>query len=404
MNKKKNNIDFTPTKPIERNVQIDILRGFALFGVLIVNVFGYNSSFFDFNGFYNTFTDDLNSSVFSFVVNYGADKFIGLFSFLFGISFSILYTKYGFDEKRFSKFYTRRMLVLMAFGIIHIVFFWAGDILFAYSLLGILLLSLRKVSSKILLPAGIIIYFLPILYIALTVIFPFLPDALSSTSSIKLPEVINIYSNGEFSDVFFLRLKEYYAFRNINAFYYAPKILSLFILGYYFQKKDFITKVNSNKLKYFITAIGALIIGVLLVTYTTDIVDSIANSATNQYYTAIYMAVFEITNIFLITSYILLILILSQTNTIKSVLSPLQYIGRMSLTNYITFSVVFTSLMYSYGFGMFASFEPRQLIIIAVIFFIIQVILCKIWLQYFRYGPLEWIWRKYTYSNTGSLK
>ena len=156
---------YTSINPNDRIEQIDILRGFALFGVLLVNALGYNSSFFDFGGFYSTFTDPLNSSVYSIITNYGADKFIGLFSFLFGVSFSIMYQKNRNSETQFSIFYLRRLLILMIFGIIHIVFFWAGDILFTYSLVGIILLLSRKLPSKLLLYISAFMYFFPIIYI-----------------------------------------------------------------------------------------------------------------------------------------------------------------------------------------------------------------------------------------------
>jgi len=135
---------FRPTDPEDRILQIDILRGFALFGVLLVNVFGYNSSFFDFSGFYKTFNDPLNTQVFNLVIGYGADKFIFLFSFLFGIGFSIMHLKYQSDEKHFFSLYLRRMLALMLFGAVHIVFFWAGDILFFKVLILFCLLPLIR--------------------------------------------------------------------------------------------------------------------------------------------------------------------------------------------------------------------------------------------------------------------
>ena len=390
-------ITFAPINPNERIEQIDILRGFALFGVLLVNIFGYNSSFFDFNSFYNTFSDSFNSTIFNFIVNYGADKFIGLFSFLFGVSFSIMYLKYQIDEKRFFSLFFHRLLILMMFGIIHIVFFWAGDILFSYSLAGIILLFSRKLPSKILLFISIFMYFFPIVYIALSAAFPFIPDALSSTSNITMPQVIDIYSNGTYSEIFKLRLSEYFAFRYINLIYYAPKIISLFIFGFLFFKHRFIQKINLSKGKYFVASVVLILIGVVLNTYTLNIVNGIANAETNPYYTTFYMGVFEITNVFLILGYILIILVGSQVSIFYYILKPLKYVGRMSLTSYLTYSVVFTTIMYSYGFGKFGSFVPWQLVIIAIVYFVIQIVICKIWLQHFRFGPLEWIWRKLTY-------
>jgi uncharacterized protein len=391
------NIVFKPTNPKDRNSQIDILRGFALLGILLVNVFGYNSSFFDFSGFYAAFSDQLNHTVFELVIGFGADKFIFIFSFLFGVGFSIMYLKYRTDENGFSSLYLRRLLVLMMFGVLHIVFFWAGDILFSYSLLGMILLLLRKMRSDLLLFLSVLLYFFPIIYIAFESIFPFLPSALSSVTEITLSEVIDIYSSASYFDILKLRIHEYIAFRNINLIYYAPKILSLFILGYLFYKKRYFEIINSSKRKYTVISIILLSIGILLTLTTENIVNSIANPDTNQFYTAIYMGIFEVTNIFMGFSYIILILILSQVQVFKTILDPFKYVGRSALTNYLIQSVVFTTIMYSYGLGMFGSLQPWQLLISAVVMFVIQLYYSKRWLQNFSFGPLEWIWRKLTY-------
>jgi len=388
---------YCPTDPKKRITQIDILRGFALFGVLLVNVFGYNSSFFDFSGFYKAFEAPLNSRIYNLVVGFAADKFIFIFSFLFGVGFSIMYLKYKVDEKHFFRLYMRRMLALMMFGIIHITFFWAGDILLSYSLMGIVLLFSRKLRSGLLLFLSIFIYFFPIIYIALQSIYINLPDALSPVTDIKMPEVISIYSGGSYFDVFSLRLNEFFAFRNINLIYYAPKVLSLFIFGYLFFKHRFLEKINSARTKYFILFLVLFIIGIASTIFTDDIVNALGNAETNPFYLAIYMGIFEITNIFLGLSYILLVLILSQVQGFSSILNPLKYIGRTALTNYMMQSVTFTTIMYSYGFGKFGSFQPWQLVIFAVVVFAIQIIISKLWLQRFRFGPLEWVWRKLTY-------
>ncbi|NOX84487.1 MAG: DUF418 domain-containing protein, partial [Chlorobi bacterium] len=329
-------IVFRPTDPKDRITQIDILRGFALFGVLLVNVFGYNSSFFDFSGFYAEFKDPLNSRIFEMVVGFAADKFIFIFSFLFGIGFAIMYLKYRADEKHFFRLYLRRMLALMGFGIIHIVFFWAGDILLSYSLMGIILLLSRKLPSGWLLFFSVFWYFFPIAYIALENVFPFLPDAMSSVTTIKMPEVITIYSGGSYSEIFRLRLHEFAAFRNINLIYYAPKVLSLFLLGYLFYKHRFLDRINASKKKYFITAVVLLVAGIAATLFTGNIVDVLAgNQETNPYATAIYMGVYELTNILLGFAYILLVLIGSKVIFFKNILAPLKYAGRTALTNYL---------------------------------------------------------------------
>ncbi len=387
----------SPTRPKDRIVELDILRGFALFGVLLVNVFGYNASFFNFSGFYAQFGDPLNSQVFSLIVNYAADKFIGLFSLLFGIGFFLQYQKFAGREKTFFRFYLRRLGILLVFGLAHILFFWAGDILLSYSLMGILLLLSRKMPSGLLLPFAFFLYFLPVLYLAFRVHLSFLPDSLSSTADIALPQVKQIYASSAISRIFALRVEEYLAFRYINLLYYAPKIIAFFLFGFLFGKFDVLSKIK-NAMKFSLSA-GILLLscGILMNTFTSDIVGIFSGQPDNPYATAIYMGVYEITNLMLLGSYILLFMSALGSKAGLNILGALKYPGRLSLTNYILYSVLFTSLMYSYGFGKFMSFSPFELVLIAVFTFIALLFLCKLYLKYFRFGPLEWLWRKLTY-------
>lgn len=389
---------FHPTEPGQRIIRIDILRGLALFGVLLVNVFGYNASLFDFSGFYSTFTDPVNSTVFEMLTGFCADKFIFIFSFLFGMGFSIMYRKYQADEKHFFRIYFRRMLVLSLFGILHILLFWSGDILLSYSLMGLILLLIRKLRPGILLFLGIFFYFLPILHIALQNSFAFLPDALSSTADIGMKEVTAIYSEGSFSEIFRLRLEEFFAFRNINLFYYAPKVLGLFILGSLFLKFNILELISALKARFFVLALAFITTGTFLILYMEQI-SLFIMAESSPYFTATYMGLYEISNLFLGFGYMGVVLICSELAFTKTILSPLKYAGRMALSNYIMQSLIFTTIMYSYGFGMFGSYPPWQLLILAALVFCIQVVISRIWLKYFTFGPLEWIWRKGTYTS-----
>jgi uncharacterized protein len=286
----------------------------------------------------------------------------------------------------------------MLFGMIHIVFFWAGDILLSYGLLGILLLLSRKMRPGILLFFSIFWYFFPIVYLAMEVVFPTLPDALSAVTTIKMPEVVGIYSHGTWFEILKLRLQEYFAFRNINLIYYAPKVLSLFLLGHLFYRFRFLDRISRMRKKYFLICLIFMAAGILLTIYTDNVVNMLTGEGENAFATAVYMGVYEISNIFLGLGYILTVLLLSQTRFFGKILSPLKYIGRTALTNYLMQSVIFTTLMYGYGFGLFGSFHSRQLIASAIIVFLLQVFISRLWLQKYKFGPMELLWRKLTYG------
>ena len=88
----------------------------------------------------------------------------------------------------------------------------------------------------------------------------------------------------------------------------------------------------------------------------------------------------------------------------KSILSPLKYAGRMALTNYIMQSLIGLILFSSIGFGLYETISPSGALMTAIVTFIFQIIFSKIWLTYFRFGPLEWIWRCMTYKEFITLK
>ena len=140
----------TSTQQKNRIKSLDVLRGFALFGIALVNVFGFNASFFDFGGFYNNLPDPVQQKFFHTFIGLTADKFIFLYSFLFGYGFFLQFNKYGSQGSEFTSYYRRRLLFLALFGMTHIFFLWAGDILLLYAIDGLILFLLRKISGKIL--------------------------------------------------------------------------------------------------------------------------------------------------------------------------------------------------------------------------------------------------------------
>ncbi len=387
---------FRPALPAERIEQIDILRGFALFGILMVNVFGYHASFYDFGGFYQAISDPVQSKVFQWVIGLGADKFIFMFSMLFGFGFWLLYEKFYPNENRFSAFYTRRMLALMLFGALHILLLWAGDILLMYGILGVILLGIRKLPSWLLKVLMVVFYYFIAIYLMAMNVIPGLPNPLSSTSNIPLSDVKAVYANAGYFDILIFRLNEFVTFRNINLFYYAPKVMALFIGGYLAGRYNLVAKLKRNGGKFLIIALLLLSIG-LFFTFQLDQLGPQLLSHESPWYGSFYMAAYETGNIFMGLSYILLVFLFATTGWGEMILHPLKYAGRMSLTNYLFQSLVFTTIFYGYGFGKFGHTPPSTFLAWAIILFIIQIVYSRIWLYYYRYGPMELLWRKMSY-------
>lgn len=391
-------VKINPTAPANRIHQIDILRGVALFGILMVNVFGYHASFYHFSEFYRGMESQFQKSVFTWMVNLGSDKFIFMFSVLFGFGLWMLEKKFAQQQANFKSFFIRRMLWLCAFGMLHIIFFWAGDILLIYGVLGIALFFIRKLKVTTLLGLSAFFYFFTAFYLVLRIYLPGLPDPMSTLTNLTMDQIVEIYSTGDFFEILWLRLNEYAVFRNTNVLYYMPKVLALFILGYVAGKNGVLNKINNNINHTLIWAVLCLIIGLIFVVRLENILYFFAKPESKAVM-PVYIGIYEFGNLCMGMGYILVVLIAAKTDTGSKILGTLKYAGRMPLTNYLLQSLVFTTIFYGYGFGYFGRVNPSDFVIWVLIVFVIQVIISKAWLKRNRFGPLELLWRNLSYGS-----
>ena len=383
------------TKPQNRIISLDILRGVALFGIAIVNILGFNASFFDFGGFYRTLPDIQQLDFYTLLIGLSADKFIFLFSFLFGYGIWIQYHKFAQSQQSFPLFFTRRMLVLALFGIAHVLFLWAGDILIPYAIAGMVLLALRKLPDSLLFLFGIFMYFFVVFWLMVSVWIP-LPDGLSSGCPDCLQQALDVYANGNYVQIFQLRIIEYIVFLPVNLIYYLPKVIGITIFGYLASKKKLHAEMANHLWRWAIITlvISGLAVGVYL--YYENLIATLFSNE-NPFTMAGYMMGYEIMNLFVAFSYLLIILMLSGFTWTRTILMPFSYPGRMSLTNYLLQSLFFGFLFYGWGLGFFGWQKPTQIELFALFIFIVEIIVSYFWLKESTQGPLESLWRKLSY-------
>jgi len=389
-----------PTTLKNRIHSIDILRGVAVLGIGLVNILGFNASFFDFGGFYNSLEDPAQAGFYHTFISLTADKFIFIFSFLFGYGVFFQYKKFDFDELKFTEFFRRRMMYLALFGVAHIIFLWAGDILLLYAIAGIFLFLFRKSSMQVLISLGALFYFFVSIWLLIGIWIP-LPNALSSTCNECLSNALEIYPTGNYWECFMLRMNEYFAFRNINLFYYLSKAIGIFFFGFLASKLNFHQVIARNLGWSFIVLLVSGLVAALTWRYYEQVIFWIMPEG-SRFMSAVYMAGYELMNLLVACTYILIIMILSSGSWTKYIMMPFSYAGRMSLTNYLFQSLVFSVIFYGWGFGLFGSQKPSSFVWYAVILFVFQVILSYIWLRYHKQGPLEALWRKLSYKITSN--
>lgn len=343
-------------------------------------------------------------------------KFYIIFSFLFGYSFWLFLNKSVEDGKNILPFFRRRLFFLVLFGIGHVVFLWAGDILVFYALFGFLLLLFRKSSNKKVIRWAVAFLMIPTVLTALSVFFMWMgsqvPEAneaiVESTEQNFLAltslydKAVVVYANGTYADIISIRLAEYNAILP-SVFFFYPVVLAVFLIGMLFARKNLLKEYKANK-KFFVKSFWwGLGIGI-----PANALYLISFHNINYQLPDLWMLLN--TSMMLVggaslglfyVSTIALLFIKGRTSIIENIFAP---VGRMALTNYLIHSVIGAFLFHSYGFGLYAKIEVWQGILIAIMIFIGQVYFSGWWLKNYLFGPFEWLWRSLTYLKWQQMK
>jgi uncharacterized protein len=392
-----------PSKSSDRIPDIDILRGFALLGVILVNVFYFHVPAAYFSEYYEQFTDPLNENLFRMVSWFFTGKFYPIFSFLFGLGFSIQFLNARQKNGNPYTFLARRLAILMLFGLAHIIFVWEEDILFIYAIFGFVLLLMVDYSPGFILGAALFLYFASPALDIINNFFKFGSEGSASFNSISAYK--DFYVNASYWQILQERvsiyLQKYSQPREVIS---LLNRLSFFLLGLYAGKKNYIATFKAQSRYWFkIFLVFTVVFSIGFVVDKLWLKD--LNTAPNP---ALLLSVEEmvnsISNLFQVFVYMIGFLLLLTVNRIRPFLLPLANIGRTALTVYLTHTIIFSFLFYSFGLKLYGSLMPVQLLIIAILLFFVDVVLSILWLKYFQYGPLEWIWRSLTYNKILPLR
>jgi len=397
-----------PVLQTERSDILDSLRGFALLGVLLDNIFGFTGWGFltqPMREALPTWPADgiVALSEFTFIKG----KFYSLFSLLFGIGFSIILIR---NEQRGInplKIFYRRLFILLGIGAGHLFLLWEGDILMLYALIGMVLPLFRKCSDKTLL-----------IWAAALILSPILIDVVKVLLHVKTGDYIEAIakridtSNGvptddSYAQYLFKEGSGWQEWRNWqqSGFFWRysdliesnriPKVLGMFLLGFYAGRKMIYSNLENyislfKKLRRWGFIIG--IPSAITCTYFGIFQKSIPNplGLGNTFFYA-----FSVVPLCLAyTSVFCLHWIKRKGNSKLKVLAP---VGRMALTNYLMQTIIGITLYYGVGLGFGGNIGPAVFVPIGLGVYALQIIYSNLWFKYFNYGPMEWIWRQLTY-------
>ena len=393
----------TPSKSKDRILDIDILRGFALFGVILVNIFYFHVPAPYFTAYYEQFTDFLNRGVYDLVHWFFTGKFYPIFSFLFGLGFSIQFLNSRQKDVNPYAFLARRLTILLLFGLAHIIFVWEEDILFIYAVFGFVLLMLIEQSPKFILSAALLLYFAAPVFHIIDHLFQISSESPASFDSIQA--YADFYVNASYWQILQERLAIY-----IQKYDQPGEILSLlnrlafFLMGLYAGKKRYIATFRDRSRDWFKFLLISLLIFSIGFLVDKLFLKDLENARNSTLLLSLEDIVNSVSSLFQVFVYIIGFLFLLTLNQIRPFLLPLANIGRTALTVYLTHTIVFSFLFYSFGLKLYASLTPFQLLMIAILLFLVDVVLSILWLKYFQYGPLEWVWRSLTYNKILPLR
>jgi uncharacterized protein len=392
-----------PVSQPERIESIDVLRGFAVLGILVMNIqsFAMIGSAYMNPTAYGDLTG-ANYYVWLFSHLLADMKFMTVFSMLFGAGILIMTARREAATGRSASIHYRRMAWLLLFGLLHAYLLWYGDILFTYALCGMVVYLFRNWRPRTLVPVGILM-----LAVAAGVILLFHfslplwpPESLQEIeqgwrptgetfereiTAYRSPWVGQLAHRAE-AAVFFQ------TFLFLTEFFWRAGGLMLIGMGLY-KLGVFNAKLATGVYFGFIAA--AVFIGLPVIlygvrrheAYNWDLKESFFLGMQFNYWGSLLISL----------GWVGLIMLLCKHDLMRPITRSLAAVGQMAFTNYIMQTVLCTLIFYGHGLGLFGRVERVGQIAIVFGIFVLQMIVSPIWLRYFRFGPLEWLWRSLTY-------
>ncbi len=361
-----------PVAAAERLVELDVLRGAAVLGILLINIVVF--------AFPYPVADDptlmggaTGANLFVFAFNYMLfdGKMRAIFSLLFGGGVILF-------SQRAGRVYFRRVLWLLVIGLLHAYLIWSGDILYTYALTGLILYPLRNAGARWLIVLGLAVFLLN----TATKEAPH-----GKTSAIELQKIVDIHQ-GNYPRIFHRRAQEARAIEtDMFLHQLLPDALGMMLIGMGLFKLGFLSGNWSDR-QYFITAILGYAIGLCMNGWTLAL-KVLSGFQPGPMLLGEHLLDWQ--RLAVALGHISVLLLVAPHA------ARLAAVGRMALTNYLLQSVICTMVFYGYGFGLFGKLERWQIYGVVALCWAVNLTLSPWWLARYRYGPVEWAWRSLTY-------
>lgn len=382
-----------PVSEKKRLYWIDAARGFAVFGIFIVNIGAFSAPYFRYGGEDIYWQSSVDQVTLAIIDIFFQASFYTLFSILFGFGIQLMNESFARKSLQPHIYLLRRLGALIGFGMIHAFVIWHGDILLSYGVIGLLLLLFLKRTDQTW------IAWIVILFGGSTVFFTFLlylvRDYLNIPNTNAIESALERYQSSNLFVIWEQNYTDWLANNGVFGFLIlAITLLPLFLIGMYIARKRWLHE--PHRFQPFLQKLWLLLL-IVFISFKAGpylfgnpawfgiVQDNIGGAASALFY-------------------IVSIALVAQQAIGQKLLAPLVAVGRMAFTNYILQSVISFILFYGAGFGWYGTIRPLEGVLIAAVLFIVQVALSNWWLRRYLYGPLEWVWRSFTYGEKQPFK
>jgi uncharacterized protein len=401
-----NSLSSSPTAG-ERVVSVDAVRGFALLGIVVTHMVEQymGSPPPASRQHFGIVSPAVDGPALAIVQLFAVGKFFTMFSLLFGLSFFIQMDRAGRRGVAFGGRFAWRLLVLFAIGMVHHLIY-RGDILSVYALLGLLLIPFYRLSDRTLLVTALVLLagtHRLVLSGVGTLLGVQIP--LMSVDNQQIEHYFQAIKSGSLPTIFALNLREGFWMKmefQFSWFGRGYQAMALFLLGLYIGRHGWHERANELRRWIWRLTIGGL--GLALVSASTVaaviILGGLPKSETDirTWQKFVGGTAYDWFNLGVAALLMGGFLLLYHTRTVGGTLSRLAPAGQTALTTYVGQSLIGTFILYGHGLNWSGEIGAATAVMLAFLIFAAQLTVATTWLRYFRFGPLEWIWRSATFG------
>ncbi|MFH1689958.1 MAG: DUF418 domain-containing protein [Candidatus Eisenbacteria bacterium] len=392
-----------PVAADERIASLDVLRGFAILGILLMNIQSFSmigavylnpTAYGDLTG--------INRVVWLLSHLFADMKFISIFSMLFGAGIVLFATRLESRGLRPGPLHYRRTSWLLLIGLAHGFLLWYGDILAIYSLIGFIAYLFWRRSPLALLITGIVMMSVgTALYVLAGFSLQFAPpEAMDGIRAFWSPGAESVVHElaamrGSWVEQMSVRVPEMVSTLTVVFFmYYLWRTVGMMLIGMALFKWGVLSAERSTRF-YGVAAIVGFVVGlpVIWLGIARRFADgwtvpwSFFNGSQYNYWASAFVAL----------AYVSVVMLVVKTGVLGKLQRALAAAGRMAFTNYLMQTVICTTIFYGHGLGLFGRMERAGQILIVFAVWAFQLWFSMFWLKRFRFGPSEWLWRTLTY-------